>query len=270
MNTINIVLITSVILAIFFLLVALLKSKQYIQENFLDSLLGLNKSVGKLTKNNKTKTNDISDKMNIFLSDQNSNDATNNISNNISKKIKDLKEQIKKNKTNIVRTKDVEETDKKNIIKTKNKKKNKKPEAFMSPSKLGAMGTCRFLSSDTCSKEYPVYMGASLGVPDDSGMKLKCNSDLMKPAKGLAIINNGKLEAIVMLDKGEGYKIPPTITIAGGGGKSGKCQSYIDELGSINKIQITNPGYNYTGTPKVSIELPSTSSSCFLCCKKMY
>jgi len=259
MNTINIVLITSVILAVFFLLVALLKSKQYIQENFLDSLLGLNKSVGKLTKNNKTKTNDISDKMNNFLSTP-----------DITQKIKDLKKQIKNNKTKIVTKKNVEETDKKNIIKIKNNKKNKKPEAFMSPSKLGAMGTCRFLSSDTCSKEYPVYMGASLGVPDDSGMKLKCNSDLMKPAKGLAIINNGKLEAIVMLDKGEGYKTPPTITIAGGGGKSGKCQSYIDELGSINRIQITNPGYNYTGTPKVNIELPSTSSSCFLCCKKMY
>ena len=266
MNTINIVLITSGILAVFFLLMALLKSKQYIQENFLDSLLGLNKSVGKLTKNNKIKTNNISDKMNNFLSDQNSNDSMNDIS----KKIKDLKEQIKNNKTKIVTKKEVEETDKKNIIKIKNNNKNKKPEAFMTPSKLGAMGTCRFLSSDTCSKEYPVYMGASLGVPDDSGMKLKCNSDLMKPAKGLAIIKNGKLEAIVMLDKGEGYKTPPSITIAGGGGKSGKCQSYIDELGSINRIQITNSGYNYTGTPKVNIELPSTSSSCFLCCKKMY
>ena len=267
MKTIRIV----IILAGVLIILSLISCKYSIQENFLESILGINKSVGKLTKNNKSKNSSISDKMNNFLSkkeEQISDKKKNNL--NIKKKIEELKQQIKNKKTKIVTKDQVKESERKDFIKKKNKKKNKKPEPFMTPSKLGAMGTCRFLSSDSCSKEYPVYMGASLGIPDDSGMKLKCNSDLTKAARGLAIINKGKLEAVVLLDKGEGYKTAPLITFEGGGGKNGKCQSYIDGLGSINKIEITNPGYNYTGTPKVNIELPSTSSSCFLCCKKMY
>tara|TARA_B100000780_G_scaffold278858_2_gene254067 strand:+ start:1633 stop:2397 length:765 start_codon:yes stop_codon:yes gene_type:complete len=254
MSEVGIILILS---GLFIFVFVLLSKPAATQEGFLDEMLGLNKSIGQLSKNKKS--NVISDKMNNFLSTSPS---------DITKKINELKKKIKENKTTIVTKKNVEDKDRTEIIKKKQTKKT--PEPFMTASKLGAMGSCRFLSSEVCSKEYPSYMGASLGVPDDSGMKLKCNSDLMKPAKGLAIINNGKLEAIVMMDKGEGYKTAPKITITGGGGYNGECESYLDDLGAITRIKIVNPGYNYTGTPNINIELPSTSSSCYLCCKKMY
>lgn len=161
----------------------------------------------------------------------------------------------------------IEEKNRNDFIK---KSKTIKPQPYLPKSELGAKGTCKFLGSSACSKEFPVYMGASLGVPDNSGIKLSCNSDLVKSAKGIAKINNNKLEAIVLLDKGEGYKTAPKITISGGNGKGAECSAILDDEGAIKEIHVENPGYNYTGTPKVDIELPSVSSSCHLCCKKIY
>lgn len=149
-------------------------------------------------------------------------------------------------------------------------KSTKKPLPVLPTSKLGGQGTCKFLSSSACSSEYPVYMGASLGIPDNSGFSLSCNSDLTKPAKGIAIMDGGKLESIVLLDKGEGYQTPPQIRIKGQNGHGAKCSAMLDDEGAISKIVIENPGTDYTGTPQVEIDLPNVSSSCHLCCKQQY
>ena len=169
-------------------------------ENFtIKDMLKLNKSAGNTTVKNGTKVSENAVK--LLKSDTNNTD-------DFKQKIQAIREHIK-NKQKKMNLESVQSNDRTKLI--ANKKKQSNPEPFMAPSKLGAQGSCKFLASSACSKEYPVYLGASLGVPDESGMKLSCNSDLSKPAKGLAIINKGKLEAVVLLDTGEGYKQPPTI-----------------------------------------------------------
>ena len=207
---------------------------------------------------------DIFEKKNVGITTLNKKDKNFDINKKIDENVKYLKEIINdKDKKNI----NIEEKNRNDFIK---KTRTIKPQPYLPKSELGAKGTCKFLGSSACSKEFPVYMGASLGIPDNSGVKLSCNSDLVKSAKGIAKINNRKLEAIVLLDKGEGYKTPPKITISGGNGKGAKCSATLDEEGAIKEIHVENPGYNYTGTPEVNIELPSVSSSCHLCCKKIY
>ena len=220
---------------------------------------------------------DIFKKKNVGVTSLNKKKDKLDINKKIDENVKYLKEIINKNKKDKEdNNKDNNKNDNKINIEEKNRndfiKKTRtiKPQPYLPKSELGAKGSCKFLGSSACSKEFPVYMGASLGVPDNSGVKLSCNSDLVKSAKGIAKINNRKLEAIVLLDKGEGYKTPPKITISGGNGKGAKCSATLDEEGAIKEIHVENPGYNYTGTPEVNIELPSVSSSCHLCCKKIY
>ena len=185
------------------------------------------------------------------------------LGNKVDENVDYLKKIIKSNNNEDI---NLEDKNRKDFI----SKKVIKPQPYLQKSDLGAKGSCKFLSSSACSAEFPVYMGASLGIPDNSGLKLTCNSDLVKPAKGIAKINNNKLEAIILLDKGEGYKKAPIIKISGGNGKGATCSAEIDDEGAIKEVHVENPGYNYTGTPEVNIELPSVSSSCHLCCKKIY
>jgi len=251
-----------IIITVLVILYSLYRSCTFIKEDFLKDMLGLNKSSGITTKNNEKESN-ITPEVNDFLN-KNKSGKTEKLE-KPKKSEKNVKFEIIKEKIEELKSK-IEENKKKR----KQKRKKQIPEGFVPPSKLGGHSVCKFLPSSSCSTEYPVYMGASLGIPDNSGLRLTCNSDMAKPAKGLAIINKGTLEAVVLLDKGDGYTSIPRIKITGGGGQNASCVASIDKLGAINNIKVLDPGYNYTGTPKVDIDLPDTSSSCYLCCKKTF
>ena len=143
----------------------------------------------------------------------------------------------------------------------KAKKKIQKPKSFGK--------ACKFITSFekknfSCPKEFPVFTGATFGV---KGSEVSCNGDKTKihPAKALAIIKNGSLKSIKILDKGENYDVAPKIKIKGDG-TNAKAYAIV-EKGEISKIIVTNPGSDYTSTPKIKIENPKASVNCNLCCR---
>ena len=55
--------------------------------------------------------------------------------------------------------------------------------------------------------------------------------------------------------------------ISGGGGYGGKCDTVIDDKGSIQYIDILSGGEGYTSSPKIEMENPNGSNNCMLCCQ---
>jgi hypothetical protein len=131
-------------------------------------------------------------------------------------------------------------------------------------------GDCQFFH-DKCPENYNSLGNFSvLGVGSTS--ILNCgNVENVKPAKAIAIIKNNSVYEIVVTDKGGGYnpQKPPKITVESNNGKGygANCEAVIDDDGFLKIIKVINPGYNYTETPKINIELQTQNTSCHLCCK---
>ena len=64
----------------------------------------------------------------------------------------------------------------------------------------------------------------------------------------------GQIDDIIVLDKGNGYSVatPPNISIVDSFGSSAVANAHIDE-GQIKEIVLTNKGFDYLGTPSVTI-----------------
>ncbi|HUP78630.1 MAG TPA: hypothetical protein VM260_08670, partial [Pirellula sp.] len=74
-------------------------------------------------------------------------------------------------------------------------------------------------------------------------------------AKASAQVVNGFVVGLNVLDGGEGYAVPPKVTISGGGGSGATAMAQISK-GIVTGFTITNAGIGYTGTPTVTIDPP--------------
>jgi hypothetical protein len=130
-------------------------------------------------------------------------------------------------------------------------------------------GACKFLSSDKCTTDYPIYMGASISTSTDTGLNLTCNGATdSSGAAAIAAISGGSISKIYITDAGNGYTAPPKILITGGDGTGAQCKAILDQNGKIQVVEVVSGGVGYSGTPDVKIDHPTVSKSCHLCCKK--
>lgn len=128
--------------------------------------------------------------------------------------------------------------------------------------------SCKFLDSEKCSSEYPIYTGASLGSYGDNN--LLCESvepeNIFKPAKLIASISNGSINSIYIVDGGNGYNNIPNLIVKGDG-EDGELKAELTD-GKITKVNIINSGINYKNTPSIYIDNPVNNlKKCYLCCK---
>jgi len=79
-------------------------------------------------------------------------------------------------------------------------------------------------------------------------------------AKATAEIADGVVTGISIDDPGEGYKTPPLITLAGGGGRGAKAVAEIAN-GSITSINIVDSGQGYRKPPVVRFNKLHTTSN---------
>lgn len=66
------------------------------------------------------------------------------------------------------------------------------------------------------------------------------------------VIENGKINSIIILEAGAGYENPPVINIDGSG-KDALFDVSLNSIGGIDNIEIINSGQNYTDKDKVKI-----------------
>jgi hypothetical protein len=74
-------------------------------------------------------------------------------------------------------------------------------------------------------------------------------------AVAAAEVVNGFIVGFNIFDGGEGYAVPPQVTISGGGGSGATATAQISK-GSVTGFTVTNAGIGYTTTPTVEIEPP--------------
>jgi hypothetical protein len=127
--------------------------------------------------------------------------------------------------------------------------------------------SCKFLDTDKCSNDYPIYTGASLGSIGDNN--LLCEStivnNIFRPAKLIASISNGSINNIYIVDSGNNYKDIPKLIVKGDGDGAELKAELIDN--KISKVNIINNGFNYKNTPFINIDNPINNNKCYLCCK---
>jgi hypothetical protein len=70
-----------------------------------------------------------------------------------------------------------------------------------------------------------------------------------------AQIDHGFIVALNVLDGGEGYAQPPSVTITGGGGTGATATAQISR-GVVTGFTMTSAGIGYTGTPTITIDPP--------------
>lgn len=108
----------------------------------------------------------------------------------------------------------------------------------------------------------------NLGV-NGSDVSLSCNGLVnVRAARAYAIIKNGSIEKIVVIDEGMGYQpnSRPQITIKGNG-NGASADALIDDKGKLKVIHVIQGGSGYTESPEITIETPVNNNGCNLCCK---
>ncbi len=89
-------------------------------------------------------------------------------------------------------------------------------------------------------------------------------------AKGMAFLSNTMVTNIGITSQGSGYKVPPNVTISGGGGNSARAEAVIED-GRVVSINVLDGGSGYTYSPTVKIEAKEAKfgcNYCHMCCKK--
>ena len=71
----------------------------------------------------------------------------------------------------------------------------------------------------------------------------------------------GMLKQIQMLSGGSGYTSPPTVNITGGGGVGAAGIALLNENGSVIRVDITDPGYDYIDMPDITFNTEWTEST---------
>lgn len=124
---------------------------------------------------------------------------------------------------------------------------------------------CRFLSSQMCNTDYPVFMGASL----NGGNGLTCNDEkeIVKP-EAMAQIENGEVKSVVLIKGGKGFDSAPKVTIKGDRyTMMAKAIATVNKDGEVDSISVVSGGSGYVNTPKVEFEYDENNKGCFLCCR---
>jgi hypothetical protein len=88
----------------------------------------------------------------------------------------------------------------------------------------------------------------------DNETQLSVIGTKVKQAKLKAIITNGKLIRVEILDPGKGYKTPPTLTIIGQG-QDALLRSTINNLGQVTAVEVLSAGSNYAENTQVKVRL---------------
>jgi hypothetical protein len=162
-----------------------------------------------------------------------------------------------------------------NVRLKKSKKKETKKELFnnnnskITERNISGNLKCKFVTSfkstNKCPANYPIYTGATVsGI----GSNLSCNGQNVKGkrATGIAIIKNGQIKGIRILNAGSQYSKVPKIFIRGIG-QGARAKATIKN-GKITNINLVNGGKGYISTPSIIIEKPQVNIHCNLCCKK--
>jgi len=80
---------------------------------------------------------------------------------------------------------------------------------------------------------------------------------------------NGNLYDVTMTSGGLGYSSAPTATLSGGGGSGAVIQSVMSGT-SVGRIQVLDPGYNYTSAPSLVLGTAWTSSTAVTVGQQIY
>jgi hypothetical protein len=74
-------------------------------------------------------------------------------------------------------------------------------------------------------------------------------------ATAVALVTDGAVTAITVMESGSGYTEPPVVTLWGGGGSGATAEALVTN-GAVSQINVLTPGSGYTTPPEVVISLP--------------
>ncbi len=107
----------------------------------------------------------------------------------------------------------------------------------MVPGRLGAFAAC----------------GRWLAVALVAGFTLAAQAQTT--ATAVALVTDGAVTAITVMEGGSGYTEPPVVTLVGGGGSGATAEALVTN-GTVNQINVLTPGSGYTTPPEVVISAP--------------
>jgi hypothetical protein len=84
------------------------------------------------------------------------------------------------------------------------------------------------------------------------------------------IVIYGMLKNIQILSGGSGYTSPPTVNISGGGGSGAAAIAILNENGTVVRVEITDPGYDYIDMPNVTFGTSWTATTAVTLGKQIY
>lgn len=92
-------------------------------------------------------------------------------------------------------------------------------------------------------------------VPGSKGY-LDADRTALRPARGLAVVQNGGVAEIDVFDPGVGYTNRTPISITGGGGTGAIAEALMKD-GGVWSVTIRNPGSGYTNAPVIRFGPPA-------------
>lgn len=81
-------------------------------------------------------------------------------------------------------------------------------------------------------------------------------TDQVRPARLEAVVVNGFLIGVRILDKGHGFSRVPQIQIIGGGGTGAQLLAVIGQQGLVD-VKVVSPGSGFTSVPELRVEAPT-------------
>jgi len=92
-------------------------------------------------------------------------------------------------------------------------------------------------------------------VPGPDVIHAGCGDCIPRGARATAVVVNGFVVGIDLLDGGCGYETAPTVRIVGGGGEGATATAVIDN-GRVVEVVATGAGSGYSESPNVFVESP--------------
>jgi len=133
--------------------------------------------------------------------------------------------------------------------------------------KKNSMGglNCKFLNSQKCHPDFPHFSGASIGF--EGGVKMKCDSAGTEVLpKAVCTISRGKITGVYLINKGSGMDTPPLVETVGGGGTGAKFEAVVRD-GLVEDVKVLDGGEGFHETPQIKFQSPNMNDTCYLCCK---
>lgn len=132
---------------------------------------------------------------------------------------------------------------------------------------------CKFISSRTGSSIPDGYVDTGAVLFSKDGLLCNGGTDIesIKQAEAVALLKDGRIDDIRMLDMGAGYTDVPEVEVSGGGGTGAIASASINDVGQVITIQVISGGSGYVETPTVRIASPIGTTgdveSCKLVCR---